>query len=99
MDLTYTEKLQAQQVKRFKGGLLPSDYFRQNMFLSFQEDGLGVKFRKVLGVENLMFSSDYPHYEGTFPRSRQIVEEICSGCTEKEKANIAGENCGRMYHI
>ena len=101
LDYTYTQRPPGDLYgwHRFKNDMLPSDYFRQNIFLSFQEDGLGVKFRNVLGVQNLMFSSDYPHYEGTFPRSRQIVEEICSGCTEEETANIAGENCGRMYHI
>jgi predicted TIM-barrel fold metal-dependent hydrolase len=46
-----------------------------------------------------MWGSDYPHTESTFPRSRQILEEILVNCTEEEKAKIAGGNAARVYNL
>ena len=97
MDLAYTEKISGQQIQRFKGGLLPSDYFHSNVFISFQEDDLGVQLRSYVGVDNLQWASDYPHAESTFPRSQQIVEQILQGVPDDEAAKIAGENAAKLY--
>ena len=83
----------------FKEDMLPSDYFHRNVFLAFQEDDLGLKLRDVIGVDNLAWGSDYPHPETTFPRSRQIIEELLGDCTDEEKAKIAGGNMARIYNL
>ena len=80
-------------------GMLPSDYFHQNVFAGFQEDALGIRDRDIIGVDNIMWGSDYPHAESTFPRSRQILEEILRDCTDQEKAKIVGGNAARVYHL
>ena len=49
--------------------MLPSDFFRRNVVLSFQEDAIGIRLRDVIGVDNMMWGSDYPHSELTFPQS------------------------------
>jgi len=77
----------------------PSDYFHRNVFVSSQEDDLGIRLRNIIGVDNLLWGSDYPHTESTFPRSRQILEQILADCTEEEKAKIAGGNAARLYHF
>jgi len=59
--------------------MLPSDFFRRNVVLSFQEDAIGIRLRDVIGVDNMMWGSDYPHSESTFPQSRQILAEILAG--------------------
>ena len=56
--------------------MLPSDFFRGNVVLSFQEDAIGIRLRDVIGVDNMMWGSDYPHSESTFPRSPKILAEI-----------------------
>ena len=80
-------------------GMLPSDYFHQNMFAGFQEDALGIRLRDIIGVDNIMWGSDYPHAESTFPRSREILEEILRDCTDQEKAKIVGGNAARIYRL
>jgi predicted TIM-barrel fold metal-dependent hydrolase len=84
---------------RYTGEMLPSDYFHRNVFLGFQEDALGIKERNIIGVDNLQWGSDYPHPESTFPRTRQILDEILADCSETEKAKIAGGNAARIYHL
>jgi predicted TIM-barrel fold metal-dependent hydrolase len=99
MDNVYTERAVGRKQKRFKNDMLPSDFFRRNVFISFQEDDLGIQLRSLIGVENLMWGSDYPHAESTFPRSREIVERILQDVPEREGAMIAGQNAARLYHF
>ena len=98
IDYTYTQRVQEDRY-RFKEDMLPSDYIHRNVFFGFQEDALGISQRDIIGVDNLMWGSDYPHVESTFPRSRQIIEEILVDCTDEEKAKIAGGNAARIYHL
>jgi predicted TIM-barrel fold metal-dependent hydrolase len=79
--------------------MLPSDFFHRSVFLSFQEDQLGIRDRILIGVENLMWGSDYPHTEATFPRSQQILERILAGVPEEERAKITYTNVARLYHF
>ena len=99
MDYTYTQRSHEFIPYRFKEKMLPSDYFHRNVSVSFQEDALGIRLRDIIGVDNLLWGSDYPHQESTFPRSQQILEEILADCTEEEKAKIAGGNAARIYHL
>jgi len=96
MDYTYRER-HGEALYRFKDGMLPSDFFRRNVVLSFQEDAIGIRLRDVIGVDNMMWGSDYPHSESTFPRSRQILSEILAGVPEDEEAKIVGGNTARVY--
>jgi hypothetical protein len=77
--------------------MLPSDSFRRNVVLSFQEDAIGIRLRDVIGVDNMMWGSDYPHSESTFPQSRKILAEILAGVPDDEQAKIAGGNTARLY--
>ena len=84
---------------RYKEDMRPSDYFHRNVFVGFQEDTRGIQDRHIIGVDQLQWGSDYPHAESTFPRSREIIEEILADCTDEEKARIAGGNAARVYHL
>jgi predicted TIM-barrel fold metal-dependent hydrolase len=53
MDYTYRER-HGEAIYRFKDGVLPSDFFRRNVVLSFQEDAIGIRLRDVIGVDNMM---------------------------------------------
>jgi predicted TIM-barrel fold metal-dependent hydrolase len=96
MDYTYRER-HAEASYRFKDGMVPSDFFRRNVVLSFQEDAIGIRLRDVIGVDNLMWGSDYPHSESTFPQSRKILGDILAGVPEDEQAKIVGANTARVY--
>jgi predicted TIM-barrel fold metal-dependent hydrolase len=96
MDYTYRERHE-EAIYRFKGDTRPSDFFRENVVLSFQEDAIGIRLRDVIGVDNMMWGSDYPHSESTFPQSRKILAEILSGVPEPEQAKIVGGNAARVY--
>ncbi len=98
MDYTYIER-QKEASYRFKNDMMPSDFFRQNIYLSFQEDQIGIRLRDVIGVDGLMWGSDYPHAEATFPRSMEILDEILEGVADDERAKIVGLNAAKLYNF
>jgi predicted TIM-barrel fold metal-dependent hydrolase len=97
LDYTYTQRARRVGWYRFETDALPSDFFRRNLFLSFQEDALGIRDRDLIGVDLLMWGSDYPHTESTFPRSRQILERILAGVPEADRRKITAANAARLY--
>ena len=84
---------------RVKDGMLRSDFFRRNVALSFQEDAIGIRLRDVIDVDNMMWGSDHPLSESTFPQSRKILAEILAGVPDDEQAKIAGGNTARVYNF
>ncbi len=96
MDYVYRERHE-EAVYRFKNAMVPSDFFHRNVMLSFQEDAIGIRLRDVIGVDNMMWGSDYPHSESTFPQSRRILSEILAGVPDDEQAKIVGTNTARVY--
>ena len=98
MDYTYRERHE-EAFYRFTGDRYPSDFFHRHVLLSFQEDAIGIRLRDVIGVDNMMWGSDYPHSESTFPKSREILEQILAGVAADERAKIVGENAARLYHF
>ncbi|MGH7415340.1 MAG: amidohydrolase family protein [Candidatus Rokuibacteriota bacterium] len=96
MDYTYHERHE-EAFYRFKDGMRPSDFSYRNICLSFQEDAIGIRLRDIIGADNMMWGSDYPHSESTFPQSRRILAEILAGVPEDEQAKIVGANTARLY--
>jgi predicted TIM-barrel fold metal-dependent hydrolase len=96
MDYTYRERHE-EAIYRFKDDMRPSDFFHRNVVLSFQEDAIGIRLRDVIGVDNMMWGSDYPHSESTFPRSRKILADILAGVPQEEQARIVGGTTARVY--
>jgi predicted TIM-barrel fold metal-dependent hydrolase len=98
-DYSYTQRATGRQGYQLEGGMLPSDVFHRNCFVDFQEDVQGIKNRDMIGVDNILWGSDYPHTESTWPKSREFIEETLAECTEEEKAKIVGGNSARIYGI
>ena len=71
----------------------------KNVFLSFQEDDLGVQLRSIIGVDNIMWGSDYPHQEGTFPLSQAILDEVFTGVPLEEREEDDEPECGQALWL
>jgi predicted TIM-barrel fold metal-dependent hydrolase len=97
MDYCYTDRPIRGDWTRFANDALPSSFFHQNCFVSFQEDATGVRVRDVVGVENLLWGSDYPHTESTFPRSREITSDVLQDVPEEEALLMLRDNTARLY--
>lgn len=78
---------------------LPSEYFYRQVYATFIEDKIGIKIRHDIGLDNLMWSSDYPHTDTTWPNSRQYIEDTFKGVPEDEKYKIVAGNAKKVYNL
>ncbi|MSQ26368.1 MAG: amidohydrolase [Dehalococcoidia bacterium] len=100
MDYTYTQRALRANWPRFtSSSAIPSDFFHRNVSLSFQEDPLVMRLRDVIGVRNLVWGSDYPHPETTFPKSRETLARILHGMPEAEQRRVQWENAQALYRF
>jgi predicted TIM-barrel fold metal-dependent hydrolase len=53
--------------------------------------------RAEIGVENLMWGSDYPHTESTFPRSQSIVDTLFVGVPDDDRRAMTAANAASLY--
>jgi predicted TIM-barrel fold metal-dependent hydrolase len=63
----------------------PSFYFDQNIYASFISDPIGVELRNHPGGKNIMWSSDYPHSETTFPNSHEVIADNFKGVSDADR--------------
>ena len=80
-----------------KLSLKPSELCRRQVHVTFQNDPVGVHNRSFTGVDALLWGSDYPHPEGTWPRSREYVAEQLRGVPESEQRAMAGGTAARLF--
>jgi predicted TIM-barrel fold metal-dependent hydrolase len=77
----------------------PSHYWYQNMAATFEQDLIGIKLIEELGIENLVWATDYPHPDSTWPRSREVLQNHFSGLPSDQVELIASGNAARIYHL
>jgi predicted TIM-barrel fold metal-dependent hydrolase len=82
---------------RYPDDSLPSDYVRRNVMISFTEDTPLPKVRDIIGVDRLMWGSDYPHAESTVPRSDELLAAALAEVPEAEQALMVRDNCARLF--
>ncbi len=79
---------------------LPSEYFRRNVALTFIDEPDAVRHgRERLGIENILWSSDYPHPVTSWPRSREVVAEMFADATDEERRLITSGNAARIWNL
>lgn len=77
----------------------PSDYWRRQCKATFQFDTIGTKLVDDMGVETLMWGSDYPHGDGVWPESDHYIAEQFGHLPEEQIRLITCENAGRFYGL
>ncbi len=92
---------QHQMYVRPKLRSLPSVQLYNQFTSCFQFDKVPLQTLNVTGVRCLMWASDYPHLEGTFPYSRKVLDELFDGTnvTPEQRAAIVGGNAARLFKI
>jgi predicted TIM-barrel fold metal-dependent hydrolase len=75
----------------------PSEYVKRQVKLTFQEDPVGLALRHFTGLDCLMWGSDYPHHEGTWPRSLEAIAEQFAGIPDAEVDKIVCTNAADLF--
>ena len=79
--------------------LKPSEYFHRQVYATFIDDPLGVQNRAQIGIENIMWSSDYPHTASTWPHSREFIARDFTAVAADEKRKIVRQNAIDLYDL
>tara|TARA_R110001592_G_scaffold260403_1_gene524971 strand:+ start:77957 stop:79129 length:1173 start_codon:yes stop_codon:yes gene_type:complete len=77
----------------------PSYYMDKNIYGSFIHDRVGILTRDMPGAGNIMWSSDYPHSETTFPDSQDKITELFEGVPEADKNMILGGRANKLFNL
>jgi len=77
----------------------PSDYWRRQCKATFQFDKIGTKLIDDMGVETLMWGSDYPHPDGVWPQSSRFIQEQFGHLPADVMHKITCENAGKFYGL
>ena len=79
---------------------LPSTYFRNNCFATFQDDTAGLRYAEEFDLAgNFLWANDYPHHEGSWPHSAQAIERTMGHLSDATRAMILGENAARLFKL
>jgi len=79
---------------------LPSEYFAQNCYTVLLEDTAMLETVVRMGFEdNILWSNDYPHHEGSFPHSHANIQRQMRNLSENQRAKILGLNAIKLFNI
>jgi uncharacterized protein len=73
--------------------------WRRQCKATFQFDPIGTKLVDDIGVETLMWGSDYPHTDGVWPESSKYIKEQFAGLAPEVVHKIPCENAGKFYGL
>jgi predicted TIM-barrel fold metal-dependent hydrolase len=89
--------------RRFRAGVrlgrMPSEYFRDHVWATFIEDPHGVRNRHEIGVDRIMWSTDYPHTNSNWPNSQRIAAYELRDVPADERRMILRDNAAGLYGL
>jgi predicted TIM-barrel fold metal-dependent hydrolase len=77
----------------------PSEYWRRQCKATFQFDRVGTRLIDDIGVETLMWGSDYPHGDGVWPESSKYIDAQFGHLPPSVTRQIVCDNAGRFYGL
>jgi predicted TIM-barrel fold metal-dependent hydrolase len=77
----------------------PTDYFHRQVYVSYINEPEAVENRDVIGVDNLMWASDYPHSASTWPKSQEVVDRDTLTIPPEERRKLVHDNVLKVYRL
>ncbi|MGE0483980.1 MAG: amidohydrolase family protein [Gammaproteobacteria bacterium] len=78
---------------------LPSEYFREHIYFTFQDDYTAFQFKDHLNIERMMWANDFPHSDSTWPWSQDVLARQLGHMSEWEKNRILHDNVAELYQL
>jgi predicted TIM-barrel fold metal-dependent hydrolase len=78
---------------------LPSEYFRENIYVTFQDDWVAFQMKDMCNFERVMWANDFPHSDSTWPWSQDVLKEHASHLSQKERDLVLHDNVSEFYNL
>ncbi len=78
---------------------MPSEYFREHVYTTFQDDWVAFQMKDLCNVKRMMWANDFPHSDSTWPWSQEVLAEHTKHLTPAEKDAILHDNVAELYHL
>ncbi len=78
---------------------LPGDLFKENIYLTFQDDPVAWKTADLMNPNRLLWANDFPHTDASWPYSQDIFRRNAQGLSEELVRKIIYENTAELYDI
>lgn len=80
--------------------MVPSEYVRRNVWATFQDEGSTIRLAaELLGADRLLWASDFPHMNSTYPHTREYVDENFAGMATEDVQKIVAGNARHVYNL
>jgi predicted TIM-barrel fold metal-dependent hydrolase len=79
--------------------IAPSDYVRRQVWLTFTDDELGAAGLQVMGAETVMWGSDFPHTDSTWPNSQAVLDKNLAGVEDAITSRVLHDTAAELYRI
>ncbi|MFN0070819.1 MAG: amidohydrolase family protein [Chloroflexota bacterium] len=99
MDYRFHRALETTSREDFPLKRLPSEIFREQVWATYQQDRVGLALTNFFGEGHMMWASDYPHPDSTWPDSQAIVAKETVGLDPRVKQGILRDNAKALYGI
>ncbi len=77
----------------------PSDYFRRQGYVTYQQDKFLEPIVPLIGEDRIMWGSDYPHPDCVWPNSHRVWGENLANFSESTRRKIVHDNVAALYNI
>ena len=77
----------------------PSEYFREHVYVTFQDDHVAFQTAHLMNHERLLWASDHPHSDSTFPESQRVLAEQTAHLSDDVRDDIVRRNTARLYGV
>jgi predicted TIM-barrel fold metal-dependent hydrolase len=77
----------------------PSEYIREHCYWGFQHDEIGIELRRHLGVDRLIWATDFPHQESDWPDSMRVVERNFAEVPADETYRMVAANAIEFFQL
>ena len=77
----------------------PSHYYKRHVYSCFFKDTVGIDLLDRIGEDNVLFETDYPHQDGTFPNTLAIAEELFGHLEQETIDKIARNNAIKLFGL
>ena len=78
---------------------MPSEYFREHIYVTFQDDWVAFKMKDLCNIRRLMWANDFPHSDSTWPDSQALLKKRAAHLSEEEKNFILHDNVTELYNL